>query len=156
MHICGTVFAATGAKRSFKAYVFHPGLTRKRQKQFSATCYSLEIIWDRQNNFGEVLRPRGTGWPKLGEPPGDVGGTAGPGDLKAFLIRESKNPFRQAWLGKNITPGKCHTRKSWHPRAPKIFEATTTNTGFQRNMHSPSHVDYNSALLKCDNEMHVL
>ncbi len=29
------------------------------------------------------------------------GGTARPDSPKAFLIRESKNPFRQAWLGKN-------------------------------------------------------
>ena len=39
--------------------------------------------------------------------PGD-GGTARPGDQNAFLITESENPFRQAWLGnKNI----CSTRR---------------------------------------------
>ena len=47
-----------------------------------------------------VIRAGGTRVQGLGEPPGDVGGTAGPADMKAFLIRESKNPFRQAWLGK--------------------------------------------------------
>ena len=29
------------------------------------------------------------------------GGTAGPGHQNGFLIKESENPFRQAWLGKN-------------------------------------------------------
>ena len=28
-----------------------------------------------------------------------TGGTARPGNFNAFLIRNSKNPFRQAWLG---------------------------------------------------------
>jgi hypothetical protein len=28
------------------------------------------------------------------------GGTAGPGHQNGFLIKESENPFRQAWLGK--------------------------------------------------------
>ena len=50
-----------------------------------------------------VIRTGGTRVQGLGEPPGDVGGTAGPIYLKAFLIRESKNPFRQAWLG-NVGP----------------------------------------------------
>ena len=53
-----------------------------------------------------VIRTGGTRVQGLGEPPGDVGGTAGPIYLKAFLIRESKNPFRQAWLGND----KIHTR----------------------------------------------
>ena len=48
-----------------------------------------------------VIRTGGTRVQGLGEPPGDVGGTAGPPYMKAFLIRESKNPFRQAWLGNN-------------------------------------------------------
>ena len=29
------------------------------------------------------------------------GGTAGPGHQNGFLIKESENPFRQAWLGKD-------------------------------------------------------
>ena len=29
------------------------------------------------------------------------GGTAGPENQNGFLITESENPFRQAWLGKN-------------------------------------------------------
>jgi len=37
----------------------------------------------------------GTARPVLGEP-------LGPANMKAFLIRESKNPFRQAWLGKKL------------------------------------------------------
>ena len=45
-------------------------------------------------------QPGETGPQGLGEPPGGVGGTAGPTNMKAFLIRESKNPFRQAWLRK--------------------------------------------------------
>ena len=36
----------------------------------------------------------------LGEPLGGHKGTARPGYIKAFLITESKNPFRQAWLWK--------------------------------------------------------
>ena len=53
-----------------------------------------------------VIRTGGTRVQGLGEPPGDVGGTAGPIYLKAFLIRESKNPFRQAWLEKYVY--KCN------------------------------------------------
>ena len=30
------------------------------------------------------------------------GGTAGPGHQNGFLIKESENPFRQAWLGKKL------------------------------------------------------
>ena len=32
------------------------------------------------------------------------GGTAGPEHQNGFLIKESENPFRQAWLGKKRPP----------------------------------------------------
>ena len=32
-----------------------------------------------------------------------TGGTARPHNLKAFLIKESENPFRQAWLGNKLS-----------------------------------------------------
>ena len=41
----------------------------------------------------------GTSPDRPGESAGGVGGTARPGNPNAFLYRESKNPFRQAWLG---------------------------------------------------------
>ena len=48
----------------------------------------------------ENLESGEMGGQDLGEPTGGCGGTARPEKLKAFLIRLSKNPFRQAWLGK--------------------------------------------------------
>ena len=53
-------------------------------------------IWNLDFGCGETSPDR------PGEPAGDGGGTARPGSPNAFLYRESKNPFRQAWLGKNV------------------------------------------------------
>jgi len=43
-----------------------------------------------------VIRAGGTQVQGLGEPAAHAGATTGPEYLKAFLIRESKNPYRQA------------------------------------------------------------
>ncbi len=55
--------------------------------------------------FGELgpenLESWEMGGQDLGELASHVGGTARPGNLNAFLIRGSKKPFRQAWLGKD-------------------------------------------------------
>ena len=54
-------------------------------------------------DFGEPAQiGRGNRPATAGEPAGGVGGTARPRNPKAFLYRESKNPFRQAWLGNKL------------------------------------------------------
>ena len=59
---------------------------------------------------------RGTRPDRLGEPTGRCWGTARPPQPNAFLYRESKNPFRQAWLGKYM-----YTRKYEPSKGPKIL-----------------------------------
>ena len=65
----------------------------------------LVNIWRTLWSSG-LGEPGSRGW---GNRLAGVGGTAGPCHTKAFLIRESKNPFRQAWLGKNC-PQLCETK----------------------------------------------
>ena len=65
-------------------------------------CWNMYLvdlvnIWRTLWSSG-LGEPGSRGW---GNRLAGVGGTAGPCHTKAFLIRESKNPFRQAWLGNN-------------------------------------------------------
>jgi len=76
-------------------------LSQKGQLVFSKASYQyLENL--------VVIRAGGTQVQGWGNRPAPHGGTAGPGQLKAFLIRESKNPFRQAWLGNYPIPLGCY------------------------------------------------
>ena len=53
-----------------------------------------------------ILRNWGNWSPRgWGKRPAGYGGTARPHDAKAFLYTVSKNPFRQAWLGKKALRG---------------------------------------------------
>ena len=84
----------------------------RRASKFSAKRRAVLLLMIFQSLISQAVpgfcepwsecQPGETGPQGLGEPPGGVGGTAGPCDLKAFLIRESKNPFRQAWLGNKV------------------------------------------------------
>jgi len=77
-----------------------PAALRRPQKKHALDFWSMYLvdsvdIWRTWWSSG-LGEPGSRGW---GNRPGRHRGTAGPGQLKAFLIRESKNPFRQAWLG---------------------------------------------------------
>ena len=82
----------------------------RRASKFSAKRRALlpEVFFQSLNSqaipgFCEPwseCQPGETGPQGLGEPPGGaLGEPPGPAYIKAFLIRESTNPFRQAWLG---------------------------------------------------------